>query len=201
MTQVHPGMTSAADAAATDADLVRASLVDPERFEAIFRRHARAIFAFVAARVGPQHAEDITSDVFAIAFQRRASFDERATTARPWLYGIAVNKLRQHGDSERRWLTSSSAGLAAAFDGEDLDESDARLDARARIPALLDALEQLTPAERDVLVLHVLEGLSHAEIATALGIRKATAKVRLHRGRARLRAALDTLDASEVEDA
>jgi RNA polymerase sigma-70 factor (ECF subfamily) len=177
-------------AAATDAALVERSIVDPRAFEQLFERHARAIFVFAAARVGPQHAEDVTSETFATAFRRRASFDPASTSARPWLYGIAANKLLRHHEAERRWLERQSL---QPIDGADDPEGQVgdRADALRVAPRLTRALAALTPGERDVLLMHVLEDLTHAQIALALDIRRGTAKSRLSRGLARLRAALD----------
>jgi RNA polymerase sigma factor (sigma-70 family) len=180
----------AAGSGSADSAAIARSLVEPRAFDTVYRRHARAIFVYVAARVGPYHAEDVVAEVFAAAFTARRTFDQGATSARPWLYGIAVNKLHHHRAAEVRWLHQPQvAERDPEVEGE--DRSDERLDAHAVVPELAAALAQLTAAERDVLVLHVFEGLTHREIAQALGIRRGTAKVRLHRGRERLRAALD----------
>lgn len=171
-----------------DATAIERSVADPRAFDEVYRRHVRAIFVYVAARVGPQYAEDVAADVFATAFARRGTFDLSATSARPWLYGIAVNKLHQHRAAEVRWLHQPNIDAGDVEDSG--DRAHDRADARAVVPELAAALAQLTPAERDVLVLHVFEGLTHREIAQVLGIRRGTAKVRLHRGCERLRAAL-----------
>lgn len=173
---------------ASDSELLRSAACDGASFEELVGRHGRAIYAFVAARVGPDSAEDVTSETFATAYRRRSTFDPAATSARPWLYGIAVNKLRQHRDAERRWLEQpTSENLTGTAEA---DDTAARVDAHALIPELAMALALLSPGERDVLLLHVFAELSHAQIAQVLGIRQTTAKVRLHRGRARLRVVL-----------
>lgn len=175
----------------SDADLIRASLGDPERFDLLFTRHAASIYAFARARVGPDRAEDVTADTFVAAFRARARFDLAATSARPWLYGIAANTLRRHHDVESRWLRSFAASETGS--PTDLDGADARLDAGAMAPRLAQALSTLGPDERDVLLMHVLGDMTHAEIALALGIRRGTAKSRLSRGRARLQSLLPDL--------
>lgn len=180
---------AAAETIIDDATAIVWSVSDPSAFDVIYRRHVRAIFVYVAARVGPQYAEDLVADVFVVAFANRARFRKHATSARPWLYGIAMNKLRQHRAAEIRWLHQPRFGERNPDDAG--DRSNERLDAHAVVPELAAALAQLTPAERDVLVLYVFEGLTHREIAKALGIRHGTAKVRLHRGRERLRAAIE----------
>lgn len=183
----------------SDSQLVRASLDAPELFEQLFVRHVRAIFAFAAARVGTDAAEDVTAEVFSIAFEQRSRFDEAASSARPWLYGICVNKLRHHRQAEQRWLDLGHRMPIDLPGGPDETETVDRMDARRRLPVLLRALHELSPAERDVLVLHVLAGLTHAQIAGALGIRENAAKVRLSRGRARLRTAMQAEEGDRDE--
>ncbi|MCW2960963.1 MAG: polymerase, sigma-24 subunit, subfamily [Thermoleophilia bacterium] len=174
----------------SDAQLIAASLDDPARFAAVFERHVQAIFAFVAARVGPQRAEDIVGEVFSVAFGRRDSFDLTFTSARPWLYGIAARTLMHHHRLERRWLELTSL-RSVEMSGDDFAAADGRLDARRMAPVLARALAALRPHERDVLLLFVFGELTHEAIATALGIRQGTAKARLSRACARLRRELD----------
>jgi RNA polymerase sigma-70 factor (ECF subfamily) len=177
----------------SDADLVRASIDDPAGFDEIFTRHARAIFAFACARVGPDAAEDVTAETFTTAFRIRKAFDHRATSARPWLYGIAVNTLHRHRALERRWLERQSLEQPSGAATDDDTAADDRVDAERLAPRLAIALAELSPGERDVLLLHVLADLTHDEVATILGIRRGTAKSRLSRGRARLRDAFPDL--------
>ena len=79
--------------APSDAQVMARSIDDPSAFGEIAERHMDAIFRFVAARVGPSHAEDVVAETFTIAFDSRASFNLEADSARPWLYGIAANRL------------------------------------------------------------------------------------------------------------
>ena len=88
----------------SDADLIQSSLVDARAFASIFDRHFRAIFRFLRGRVGGQLAEDLASETFVVAFARRSSYDRSRDDARPWLYGIAVNLLREHRRAEERRL-------------------------------------------------------------------------------------------------
>ncbi|MCW2972192.1 MAG: ylaC [Thermoleophilia bacterium] len=187
-------------AAPTDSDAVRASLTAPDRFEELFTRHAPAIFRFVAARVGVSAAEDIVAETFATAFRRRAKFDLAVSSARPWLYGIAANRLHKHRDAEQRWLERQLLDRGDRYrdDGPGIDD---RLDAARLAPQLAAALLTLSVGERDVLLLFALEDFSGDEIAVALGIRPGTARSRLSRGRAQLRALLEhQLDEGAIHD-
>lgn len=174
----------------SDSELMRRALDDASAFDVVFTRHVDAIFAFSCARVGPSHAEDVTSETFAAAFRSRHSFDLSVASARPWLFGIAANTLRRHAEHETRWLHKPRLEPVTR-PGDDASSSDDRLDAQRLAPRLARALADLSPGERDVLLLHVLADMTHEDISKALGIRRGTAKSRLSRGRERLRATLE----------
>jgi DNA-directed RNA polymerase specialized sigma24 family protein len=69
--------------------VISRSLCEPEVFAAIFNRHFAAIHRYLARRVGRERADDLASQTFAVAFDRRARFRSDASDVRPWLYGIA----------------------------------------------------------------------------------------------------------------
>jgi RNA polymerase sigma-70 factor (ECF subfamily) len=158
---------------------IASSVAQPERFARAFDAHFAAIHRYLARRVGRELADDLASQCFTVAFERRASFDERRGNERAWLLGIATNLLRDHWRAEQRMLHTMArlslerVGCAPPEDGE-----------------LAGALAQLEPDQRDVLFLHVWADLSYEEIAGALGVPLGTVRSRLARGRARLRDAL-----------
>ena len=173
----------------TDAHIIAACGQDPERFRELFERHFGAIIGFLRRRIGPQIAEDLAIETFALAFRRRESYDSEQTNARPWLLGIATNLLRHHHRAERRKL------LAYARTGVDADlapdpgfeAAEARVAALAAGPALALALARLRPDERDVLLLYAWEDLTYAQIAAALAVPVGTVRSRLSRARTRFR--------------
>ncbi|MEZ5407885.1 MAG: sigma factor [Acidimicrobiales bacterium] len=72
--------------AATDHELLRASLADPEAFGVFYRRHAEAVLRYCHVRTGcPETAADLTAEVFAAAFARRSAFRDEGRPARNWL--------------------------------------------------------------------------------------------------------------------
>ena len=92
-----------ADAGAgDDADVIRLSRHEPERFAVLFRRHAAHIQRYVTRRIGPDAADDVVAEVFLIAFGRRERYDLDQADARPWLYGIATNLIGRHRRAEIR---------------------------------------------------------------------------------------------------
>src|SRR5262245_22298254 len=90
--------------ALTDAELIRTSIVDPASFGKVFDRHYPAILRYIVRRLGPELAGDLASETFVVAFRRRAEYDSGRPSARPWLFGIAANLLREHHRAERRQL-------------------------------------------------------------------------------------------------
>jgi DNA-directed RNA polymerase specialized sigma24 family protein len=77
---------------------------EPERFAAIFDRHAPAIHRYVARRLGRDAADDVTAETFLTAFRIRARFNADRAGVRPWLHGIAAMQIGRHRREEVRAL-------------------------------------------------------------------------------------------------
>ena len=175
---------------ATDAVLIERSLTEPERFSEVFDRYYAEIHGFVSRRLGSTLADDVASETFLIAFDRRRRYDVAHLDARPWLYGIASNLIARHHRAElRRYRALARAGVMVAADGR-IESVAARLDAEALRGRLAAALLEVADRDREVLLLVAWAQLSCEEAARALGIRAGTARSRLHRARRRTRAAL-----------
>ncbi len=174
-------------APATDGEIIAWSLSEPECFAEIFERHYAAIHRYLACRVGTRLADDLAAQLFAVAFERRPAFRPETVDARPWLYGIAVNLIRNHRRSEKRHFDATMRfSHLAAPTVSDIDTADVAHD-RSR---LARALAELDPNQRDVLLLHAWGELSHVEIAASLGIPQGTVASRLSRARLHLRTVL-----------
>jgi RNA polymerase sigma-70 factor (ECF subfamily) len=78
-----------------------------------------------------------------------------------------------------------------ALDDESIARIEALADMDARRSALAAALDQIGPGERDAVQLRVVEEMGYAEIAAALDCTEAAARVRVHRGLARLNRLLE----------
>jgi RNA polymerase sigma factor (sigma-70 family) len=176
-----------------DAELLRRSVDDPELFEEIFERHYDAILRYGRQRLGHDVGEEIAARTMVIAFDRRAAYDARFRSARPWLFGIATNLIRHHIRDERVHI----AAIARLPIDPDLDDEDMvdRLDADRRRPLLLKALMELRREDRDAFILLAVSGLSYAEIAHALDIAEGTVGSRIHRARHTMREVIRALEA------
>jgi len=169
-----------------------------EDFEAVFREHFAPVYGFIAGRVGKALAEDLAAEVFVTAYRRRAAYQPERGSLRSWLYGIAANVVRGHWRDEQQLLeldariARDSLGLLPA--AQFADAADERVIAAALAPRIAGALAALSCEQREVLLLHAWGDLSHEEIAAALGIAQGTARSRLSRARAALRALLGDFD-------
>ena len=176
----------------TDAELIRASDGDAAAFAELYRRHCPAIYAWFRRRL-EWAASDLTAETFAQAWLSKRRFrDGLATTALPWLLGIAQNVLRE---SARRDAVETRArerlGLPLDLAAEEgFTAVDERLSPR---PALARALGELPEHERTALELRVVAELPYAEVAERLAIRPAAARLRVSR-------ALRRLSLSTMED-
>jgi RNA polymerase sigma factor (sigma-70 family) len=170
----------------SDADSIVRSLSAPDAFRRVFDTHFAAVHRYLARRVGQAHADDLASQTFVVAFERRASFRPDAVDARPWLLGIATHLLMNERRSEQR-LLDTVARLAARGDASrtQTDREPAGLDAE-----VASALGSLDGEVRDVLLLVAWGELSYEEVAEALAIPVGTVRSRLSRARAHVRAQL-----------
>lgn len=169
----------------TDAEIVRASLSEPWRFAELYERHARVIHRYAGRRLGVSAADDITSETFLVAFDKRATFDPTIGDARPWLLGIATVLTRKYRRLEARSWLAVQHGERDPTD-HPLDDALERMDAGQQVAALASAIRRLSASDRDTLLLLAWGDLDHAGIAAALGIPVGTVKSRLNRIRRKL---------------
>ncbi len=156
----------------------------------LYERHAPAVHRYALRRSDPDTAEEVTAQVFLVAWRRREELPDEPL---PWLYGVARRALADHrrGASRRVRLRDRLEGeTATAGAGGEAGELE--------MPAiglpdrdLADALKRLSDADREALLLRYWEELEPAQIARVMGCSRAAAAVRLHRARGRLRRALE----------
>lgn len=156
---------------------------DKEAFGQLYARHEAAIFRYAFYLTGNRDdAADIKQETFLRAYQAIAAFRAEASL-RTWLLKICVNLCR---DRVRSWshrqlvyceTPEHFVGFVAANDPQRALE-DAHI-----IQTILRALKGLSPAQREVVVLHTIEGLDYPEIGRISGCSATTAKMRVFRAR------------------
>lgn len=176
---------------ASDAQLVqRAQAGDAESFRVLFERYHRRIYNAVYAIVRtPADAEDVAQDAFVRAYRALPTLREGQAFL-SWLYRIALNLARNHVRDRRSGLWES-LDEAVTWGEESLerqvadtaaDPSDAAESHEVQA-VVRAAIQELSPAHREVVVLHHLEGVPVEEIARIVGCSVGTVKSRLARAR------------------
>ncbi|AZM49728.1 RNA polymerase subunit sigma [Streptomyces sp. WAC 06738] len=174
----------------SDEELLSRAAEDPEAFEPLVARHAKALHGYFARRASDA-ADDLLAETWLRAYSARAGFDAARGSARGWLFGVARHVLAHH------WRAPGAHGSAAAqatLAGDTAIDPwhavDQRLDAIAVAWSLRARLAALPPVERELLLLVAWEELTPVEAAAVVGIPAGTARSRLHRARARMRGTL-----------
>jgi RNA polymerase sigma-70 factor, ECF subfamily len=174
-----------------DALLVRRAIGgDPRAFSELVRRYQRAAYV-VALGVTRRHedAEDVAQEAFVVALER---LDECRDPDRfaGWFTTIVKNRARNLLRREHlREGEPIPFQVASTLPGPDRETE--RSDLRGR---LSEAMDRLSPLQREVVLLHDLEGWKHREIAERLEMPSGTVRSHLHFARRRLRELLGTAD-------
>jgi RNA polymerase sigma-70 factor (ECF subfamily) len=150
----------------------------------VFERLAPVVFRYACARVGPDLAEDIVAQTFTEAWRTRERFDPAIGTSEAWLLGIATTMIARSRRAEARWLRSAPFGDVSGDDA--IADAEDRAEARRLAIAIRSELAKLPAREREVLLLHVVGGLSYQAIADVQGIPIGTVRSRISRGRDRI---------------
>ena len=183
-----------------DAQQVELSLRDPERFGVVFDRYFDEIHGYVTRRLGRDAADDVAAETFLTAFRSRRRFEASRGTVRAWLYGIVTNHISAYRRQEvRAYRARERADVQAAEEGH-ADRVAERVDAGTAGRELAGALAALPRGDREVLLLVALGGLSHTDVAAALGIPYGTVGSRLNRVRKKLRGLASVAVEIERED-
>jgi RNA polymerase sigma-70 factor (ECF subfamily) len=154
----------------------------------LYDRHVRAVYRLAYRMAGDEElAKDWTQETFVRAFSRLAQFRGESSFS-TWLLTVAnsvsLNGLRKVTQVRRRETELEEAVAVVR------DEPGESTELRQRIDYAIDRLPE---KYRAVFVMYDIEGYSHTEIATSLGISPIASKVQLSRARSKLRTQLADL--------
>jgi RNA polymerase sigma-70 factor, ECF subfamily len=194
----------AAPAPDPDAELVAQMRAGDERaFLALVTRHHTSMLRLAGSMLpSAAIAEEVVQDTWLAVLRGIDGFAGRSTF-RTWLLRILVNRATSTGMRERRTIAVGDAGPVvdrARFEASGawmsppqhwVEDSDERLLAEGLSGHIHAALEELPARQREVVMLRDVDGLSGAEACAVLEISEANQRVLLHRGRSRLRQALE----------
>ena len=154
------------------------------RFDALYAEHRACVLGYVLRRTdSTDDAADVIAETFLVAW-RRLDDAPTGTSVRLWLYGVARRVLANHRRGERR------RNQLAERLRSDLAARGAPEGPSGELADLAAAFGSLADGDREVLALEAWEGLSAEEVAAVLDCSRNAARIRLHRARRRLRAAI-----------
>ena len=189
-------MTHLPEPMETDAAIVRRAIDGDERaMRMLWNQHSPHVDAIVRRLAGdPDLAQDVAQEVWIQIFRALPSWrgDSKFST---WLHRVAVNRSLNALRRTRRLATIETPieehSVLVAHDEAE----------RSMLAATIeDAARQLAPGARTVFYLHDVEGYTHEEIATELGITAGGSKSQLFKARAKLRRLLaPLLDVTDVQ--
>lgn len=176
---------------------------DQRAFLELVGRHQGAMVHFARSFVrDPAVADEVVQEAWLAFVGGLPRFQERSSL-KTWLFSILANKAKTRAVREGRALAFDLDGPEAAavveagredsagrWHGASAPGPDRALAGRQALAALAQALETLPPAQRAVVVLRDVEGLDADEVCNILGLSETNQRVLLHRGRHRLRQAL-----------
>lgn len=157
-----------------------------ETFSELYRRTRVDVLAFLLRRCpSAEDAADCLAETYLVAWQKREQMPTGAET-RPWLFGVARNIMRR-GNELRDRAAAATGALAAELE---------RSGAVAPAPGLpepdpvMAAIRNLPQLEREIITMLIWDDLAPREVAVVLGLTPNLVRVRAHRARAKLKAAL-----------
>ena len=186
----------------TAADLVAARRREPAAVTRIYTAYAPALFRFFMASVGDRHlAEDLTGNTFVSAIEGLPKFRGPVEALGGWLFQIARHDLYDHRRRQNRSRTEpldDNLNEAAAADGG-VDPEDLAI-TRLEGSRVLRALAELSPDQREVLLLRMAGGMTAPEVAAAIGKTTNAVKALQHRGLASLARVLGLRSLRETQE-
>jgi RNA polymerase sigma-70 factor (ECF subfamily) len=205
--------TVADDRWATEADLVAALKAgDREAFRALVESLHAPLVRLATVYVSRATAEDAVQDAWVSVVRSIGKFEGRASV-RTWVFRVVLNRVRTLARKEARTVPFAAAGPEAdprpSVDPQRLIHPELGAYHWGSVPArwevlpdqrlmsaevrtvVVDGLQKLPGAQREVVSMRDLEGWSSEETCEALGITAVNQRVLLHRGRTALRAILE----------
>ncbi len=190
---LQPDMAAVAD----ETLVARVAERDTAAFEAVYDRYGRLVYSLCAYMLGREEAEEAAQEVFLKLWERAGQFDHRRGEFRHWFMAITrhscLSRLRKRSLKRRVEVTEEAeAVLETAADPAPGAEEAVLLRDEGR--RALKLVMRLPADQRKLLMLAYFGGLSHSEIADALGLPLGTVKTRIRRALERLRGQFEVSD-------
>jgi RNA polymerase sigma-70 factor (ECF subfamily) len=184
----------------TQALIRRASSGDETALEALFRQHYPPTLRLALGLLNhEQDAEEVAQDALAYVLTHLDRYDPDQAAFATWLYTITVSRCRNK--RRRKWLPTiglttwlERAGGGRASHRDPGPGPEEKVERRQRDETLWSAVGQLSPKQREAIVLRYAAGLTYPQMSEVLGCSASTAQTRTWLGEQRLRDLLPELD-------
>lgn len=162
---------------------------DALAYSELYLRYADRVFRYLMQRLGSRpDCEDLTAEVFFLCWEKRRSIRVDDTAGMlPWLLVCANNLLRNHRRSVERARKALARVPVDSIEPDPTDTVDDDDADRAQLKAVMRVLDDLQPADRDIIQLCVLEDITPQAVADLTGRRPGTIRSQLSRALARTR--------------
>jgi RNA polymerase sigma-70 factor (ECF subfamily) len=159
---------------------------DERAVEELYARYSGPLYSLAYQVTGAERfAQDVVQEVFIALWRDASRFDPARGAVAPWLFSLARHKaidlVRREANVRKR-----TADVDLEFH-EAADDVDHETWLNFRREKVLEAIEELTPAQREALELAFFGGLTHVEVSERLGIPLGTAKTRIRSALLRMR--------------
>ncbi len=154
-------------------------------FEALVKRHGPMVLGVCRGELNDMHAAEDAFQATFLILARKARSIRKGGSLASWLYGVARRVARRARTARVRRIAHERRGALMADHPSLYDHDPAEL-----VPEIQEEVDRLPGKYREPIILCYLEGLTHEEAASQLRIPVGTVKIRLSRGRERLRGRL-----------
>jgi RNA polymerase sigma-70 factor, ECF subfamily len=193
--EVSPAPGPDGAAAAVDLDLLeRIRQGDSAALDALYARYSSPVYSLVWKILqNPEEAEDVALDVFWQVWRQAGKYDPSRGAPPAWIFTVArsraIDRLRARRRREDRTVSFDDPALRLDPLDEEASPDDVVTFRLAR-DSVREAMEDLSPVQREAIELAFFRGLTHVEIAEKLAEPLGTVKTRIRQGLIRLRRAL-----------
>lgn len=162
-----------------------------DEFRHLVSAHKNRIFSMVLRTVGERPiAEELTQEIFVRAYSSLAKFRFEASFS-TWLTCIALNHTSSYFQSKKYKQKLRTVSFEPSTHDQAQENGEELPPEALLLESFREALEELKPAFRDIIVLCSLEGKSYEEVSGILAIPVGTVRSRLNRARESLRKLLE----------